>query len=178
MADESTLRLSFLAASFFVVSLFASWYRRDPLVSPTPFGPSLPVLIDSGRSQLEAIPVVGFSHPILSYFSALRFIFDGVPMLKYGYEKVNASVFYHMVALFGAGLMLRSVSQTRPGLFRIARLRRWMVLASGPELIEDVRKAPENVLSMSAANNEVHMFPRTLDSYPYTFSSSSSPNIH
>jgi len=89
------------------MSLFISWYLKgDPL--------------------LNAIPAVGFSDPILSYFSALRYNFDGVRMLKEGYEK------------------------TRPGLFKIANLRRWMVLATGPELIEDVRKAPENVLSMRA----------------------------
>ena len=93
MVDESTIRLSFLAASFFIVSLFASWYKRDPLVGPTPFGLSLPLLIDLGVSQLEAIPTVGFSDPILSYFSALRLIFDGLPRLKYGYEKVNAFIF-------------------------------------------------------------------------------------
>src|SRR6266702_3370138 len=92
MVDESTVRLSILAASFFIVSLFASWYKRNPLVSPTPFGPSLPLLIDLGVSQLEAIPTVGFSDPILSYFSALRFIFDGLPIVRYGYEKVNAFV--------------------------------------------------------------------------------------
>ena len=40
-----------------------------------------------------------------------------------------------------------SYFQTRPGLFKIAKFRRWMVLVAGPELIEDVRKAPENVLS-------------------------------
>ncbi len=91
VVDESTLRLSFFAASVFVSSLFASWYRRDPLVSPTLFGPSL--LTNLGGSQLDAIPTVGFSDPILSYFSALRFIFDGLPRLKYGYEKVNAFIF-------------------------------------------------------------------------------------
>ena len=90
MVDESTLRL---VASFFVVCLFASWYRRDPLVSPTSLGPPPYLLINFGGSQLEAIPTVGFSDPILSYFSALRFIFDGTPRLKYGYEKVNAFVF-------------------------------------------------------------------------------------
>ncbi len=90
MVDESTLRLSFLVASFFVVSLFASWYRRDPLVSPTPLGPSPYLLINFGGSQLEAIPTVGFSDPILSYLSAIRFNLDGLPMLQYGYEKVNA----------------------------------------------------------------------------------------
>jgi hypothetical protein len=38
--------------------------------------------------QLEAIPTVGFSDPILSYLSALQFNFDGVRMLKEGYQKV------------------------------------------------------------------------------------------
>ena len=160
MVDESTLKWSLLVASFFVVSLLASWYRRDPLVSPTSFGPSLPGLIDLGRSQLEAIPTVGFSHPILSYFSALRYIFHGIPMLEYGYEKVNTSVF--IVGLSCPELMLRSGCQTRPGLFKIATFRRWMVLPSGPELIEDVRKAPDDVLSMIASAIEVCMLPGML----------------
>jgi len=103
MPDD--LRVSFLAGFFVVVSLFISWYLRgDPL--------------------LDAIPTVGFSDPILSYFSALKFNFDGIRMLKDGYEK------------------------TSPGLFKIATFRRWMVLAAGPELIEDIRRAPDNVLSM------------------------------
>ncbi|KAI9440521.1 cytochrome P450 [Lactarius indigo] len=118
MVDESTLRLSFLVASFFVVSLFAIWYRRDPL--------------------LDAIPTVGFSDPILSYFSALRFHLDGLPMLKHGYE--NA----------------------RRGIFKIAAFRRWMVLASGPELVEDVRKAPDDVLSINASLSELFQLEYTL----------------
>ncbi|KAH9025148.1 cytochrome P450 [Lactarius hengduanensis] len=119
MADESTVRLSFLAALVFIVSLFAHWYRRDPL--------------------LEAIPSVGFSDPILSYFSALRYMFDALPILKHGYEK------------------------TRPGLFKIATFRRWMVLVSGPELVEDVRKASDDVLSLYAWAIESIQFEYTLD---------------
>ncbi|KAI9440515.1 cytochrome P450 [Lactarius indigo] len=118
MVDESTLGLSFLVASFFVVTVFASWYRRDPL--------------------LDAIPTVGFSDPFLSYFSALRFHLDGVPMLKYGYK--NA----------------------RRGLFRIATIRRWMVLASDLDLVEDVRKAPDDVLSMRATAAELIQLEYTL----------------
>ncbi|KAH9954865.1 cytochrome P450 [Russula dissimulans] len=115
MPDD--LRVSFLAGSFVVVSLFISWYlRRDPL--------------------LDAIPTVGFSDPILSYFSALKFNFDGIRMLKEGYEKV--------VPL---PLNLPTFLRTSPGLFKIATFRKWMVLAAGPELIEDIRKAPDNVLS-------------------------------
>ena len=52
----------------------------------------LPVTDRVSDSQLAVIPTVGFSDPILSYFSALRFIFDGLSMLKDGYEKVNAPI--------------------------------------------------------------------------------------
>ena len=41
-----------------------------------------------------------------------------------------------------------------------------MVVASGPEQIEDVRKAPDDVLSMPAAMTEVCMLPGMFDSYP------------
>jgi len=118
MVDEST-RLLILAASLFVTSLFASWYRRDTL--------------------LAVIPTVGFSDPVLSYLSALRFLFHGLPMLKYGYEK------------------------SRRGLFKIATFRRWMVLAVGPELIEDIRKAPDDVLSLTASAIEFLQPEYTLD---------------
>ena len=50
-----------------------------------------PPLNDATCSQLDAIPTVGFSDPILSYISALQFHFDGVRMLKEGYEKVICS---------------------------------------------------------------------------------------
>lgn len=48
-----------------------------------------------------------------------------------------------------------SYFQTKPGLFKIATFRRWMVLATGPQLIEDVRKAPDDVLSKAEPLNEV-----------------------
>ena len=159
MDDESTLSLSFLAASLFVVSLFASWYRRDPLVSSTSFCRSLLLLIDLGGSQLADIPTVGFSDPVLSYFSALRFVFNGPHMLKYGYDKVN---FCFCFGLFKVPFPAYPDFQSIQGLSKVATFRRWMVLASGPELIEDIRKAPDHVLSLNASAIEVHMFPVTL----------------
>ena len=38
------------------------------------------------------------------------------------------------------------------------------MLASSPELIEDVRKAPDDILSVTASGEEVRMLPRRLDS--------------
>ncbi len=46
--------------------------------------------------QLDAIPTVGFSDPILSYFSALQFSVDGVRMLREGYKKVIYLSFCYM----------------------------------------------------------------------------------
>ncbi|KAH9975533.1 cytochrome P450 [Lactifluus volemus] len=87
---------------------------------------------------LDAIPTVGFSDPILSLISAARYIFDGHRMLKEGYEK------------------------TRPGLFKIASFRRWIFLAAGPELAEDIRMAPDNVLDNLTPIHETFQHEYTL----------------
>jgi len=47
--------------------------------------------------MLDAIATasVGFSDPILSYFSAFQFIFDGIRTLKEGYGKtIPLSLYY------------------------------------------------------------------------------------
>lgn len=92
--DELTLRVAYLLGFFVAFFLFFRRYiRRDPMVS------ALAVLFvlslnNVTRFQLDAIPTVGFSDPILSYFSALQFNFDGARMLKDGYRKVMA--FHYM----------------------------------------------------------------------------------
>ena len=55
--------------------------------------------------QLEAIPTVGFPDPILSYFSALRYTFDGVRMLREGYKKVIYLSFSYICTLTRTKLM-------------------------------------------------------------------------
>ncbi|KAH9992079.1 cytochrome P450 [Russula vinacea] len=90
-------------------------------------------------SQLDSIPTIGFSDPILSYFSAIRYIFDSVRMINDGYET------------------------TGPGLFKIAGFRRWMVLAAGSGPIEDVRRAPDDVLCFVEAMKDSLQTEYTLD---------------
>lgn len=84
-----------------------------------------------GDRVLGAIPTIGFSDPILSYLSAFRFYLNSEPMLKEGYDK------------------------TRPGLFKIASFRRWTVFASGSDLIEDIKRAPDNVLARKELFEEI-----------------------
>jgi hypothetical protein len=93
MFDDYTSKESFLAGFLVIVSLFISWYvRGDPTVRPFPSytqgPPKWHSLTMSHRFQLDAVTTIGFSDPILSYLSALQFYFNGVPMLKEGYEKV------------------------------------------------------------------------------------------
>ena len=56
------------------------WSGRHPLILAVPDQQTC--------LQLNAIPTIGFSDPILSYFSALRYNFDGIRMVREGYEKV------------------------------------------------------------------------------------------
>ncbi|KAH9043926.1 cytochrome P450 [Lactarius pseudohatsudake] len=123
MVGETLLRTvtTFLVGIVFLVPL-SIWFRNL-----------------ERNSQLRAVPTVGFSNPILSYLSFLRFNFDGFRMLKEGYEK------------------------TKPGLFKIATFRTWMVYPTSPNLIEDVRKAPNNVLSRRLPTEEFIQTDYTLD---------------
>ena len=45
--------------------------------------------------------------------------------------------------------------QNKPGLFKFASFKRWIVIPSGSELIEDVRKATDDFLSNSEPLMEV-----------------------
>ena len=52
------------------------------------------------------------------------------------------------------------------------------MLVSGPELIDDVRKAPDHVLSLSAAMIEVRTLPGMLNSRHDDYASSCNPTTH
>jgi len=80
---------------------------------------------------LDIIPTIGYSGAILSYISAFQYSFiDGQSIVKRGYK------------------------QSKPGLFKIPTLRRWMVLVTSPELVEDIKKAPEDILSAREPGRE------------------------
>ncbi|KAN0135592.1 hypothetical protein V8E53_006483 [Lactarius tabidus] len=88
MVDDTTFRLSFLVASLFGVYLFASGYRRVPL--------------------LDVIPTAGFSDRILSYLSALSCQLNGVPMLEYGYKKTRSRLGQFKITTFREWIVLAS----------------------------------------------------------------------
>jgi hypothetical protein len=50
-----------------------------------------------------------------------------------------------------------SISQTNNRLFKIAQMDQWVAVASGQDLIENIRTAPEHILSMDAAIDDVSL---------------------
>ena len=51
------------------------------------------------------------------------------------------------------------MTQSKPGLFKFADFTRWVVMPSGSELIEDVRKATDDFLSINEPLQEVRTAP-------------------
>ncbi|KAF9453724.1 cytochrome P450 [Macrolepiota fuliginosa MF-IS2] len=75
--------------------------------------------------QLNAIPTVGHSGMITSYITAKKWMSSGGELLHEGYNKF----------------------QGRP--FKIATISRWLVVLSGKHHVEEICKAPNDVLSFS-----------------------------
>ncbi|KAM6503736.1 hypothetical protein JOM56_000679, partial [Amanita muscaria] len=80
-----------------------------------------------------SIPTIGPSGSFASYIGALRFLRHGQEMLREGSDKVSLIVHQHVIDL-----------------------RSWFVVASGGNLIDEIRRAPEDVLSVIEAAREVN----------------------
>ncbi|KAH8832229.1 cytochrome P450 [Flagelloscypha sp. PMI_526] len=76
-------------------------------------------------SGLDAIPTLGYSNPVLSYIDAYKYYFgNAVGMVHEGYMKYPNSI------------------------FKIANPRCWAVIVTGGSLIDELRNAPRESLSM------------------------------
>ncbi|KAJ7888872.1 cytochrome P450 [Mycena olivaceomarginata] len=73
--------------------------------------------------RLDAIPIVGSSGPLQSYWDGLKFLKNAPALIQAGYD------------------------QYPEGIFRVPRLFDWLVVVSGPKFVREVGGAPENVLS-------------------------------
>ncbi|KAJ8464090.1 hypothetical protein ONZ51_g9826 [Trametes cubensis] len=80
---------------------------------------------------LRSIPTVGGSSlPLLSYFAARRWLRDSRKILQEGYDKYHGSV------------------------FKVAMLDQWLVVISGPQLLDEIRKRPDDEVTFQAAADE------------------------
>ncbi|KAH9477541.1 Cytochrome P450 monooxygenase 103 [Psilocybe cubensis] len=80
--------------------------------------------------KLGHIPTVGSSNIFLSYFDALRYFREAHEMIQEGYEKYNGTP------------------------FKVSTMARWLVMVSGKDMIEDLRRASDDELSFNDAVGE------------------------
>ncbi|KAF8844252.1 cytochrome P450 [Paxillus ammoniavirescens] len=80
--------------------------------------------------RLDAIPTVGSSTWLGSWLAGIQFFTKAADVVREGYAKHKG----------------------RP--FKVARMYRWMVVVSGPQFVEDMRKASDKELSFMEASNE------------------------
>ena len=77
---------------------------------------------------------------------------DARKVVNAGVKKVS------FFLLFPRQVMLRRISQWPSGLFKIPEMLQWLVVATGPSMIEEIRKAPDSVFSSQEAIEEVSSF--------------------
>ncbi|KAH9849220.1 cytochrome P450 [Lenzites betulinus] len=76
------------------------------------------------RDPLRAIPTVGGSDlPILSYVGAFKWVHHAREVIQEGYDKHYGKT------------------------FKVSTLDRWLVIATGPKLVEEVRRRPDDELN-------------------------------
>ncbi|KAI8990628.1 cytochrome P450 [Trametes punicea] len=83
-------------------------------------------LVKWKTDPLNSIPTVGGSSwPLLSIIGALNFTLNSKRLLQEGYKKYYGSV------------------------FKVPLFDKWVVVASGPEMVKDIRRRPDDELSFS-----------------------------
>ncbi|EMD34619.1 hypothetical protein CERSUDRAFT_86021 [Gelatoporia subvermispora B] len=83
------------------------------------------------RNPLNRIPTIGPSLPLLSYIGAYRFIHHAQEMLQEGYVKYKGST------------------------FKLPFFDRWMVVVSGPAMVEELRRYPDDQVSFEQGAAEL-----------------------
>ncbi|KAF9458999.1 cytochrome P450 [Collybia nuda] len=77
------------------------------------------------------LPTVGYDGRLMSYFSSLRFLKEADVILRKG------------------------ITQYHGRLFKIPQMDQWVAVASDHDFIENIRTAPEHILSMDAAIDDM-----------------------
>ncbi|KAI1791098.1 cytochrome P450 [Ganoderma leucocontextum] len=89
-------------------------------------------------NPLYSIPTVGPSAPLLSYLGAFRYVINIEGMLREGYKKFYGTI------------------------FKISMLDGWIVIFTGPKLIDELRRSPDDELSSVEGTNQILQLRHTL----------------
>ncbi|KAK0212143.1 cytochrome P450 [Desarmillaria ectypa] len=90
------------------------------------------------RAKLKHIPTVGSSGLITSWIDALKFIFHGKSIIQEGYAKYYGSA------------------------FKVPLIDKWLIVVSGPEKVDDIRKSSLEQLSSLDANIDLLQMNHTM----------------
>ncbi|KAJ7123072.1 cytochrome P450 [Mycena epipterygia] len=85
----------------------------------------------SNRGSLDHIPSAGGRGILSAYVTAFKFMVDAGSVLQSGYENYTN------------------------GVFKIPQIDRWIVIVTGSDMLDALRSAPENILSMEAAMTDL-----------------------
>ncbi|KAI0337447.1 cytochrome P450 [Trametopsis cervina] len=83
------------------------------------------------KLSLDHIPTVGSPNGLLSYLTAFRYLVKANVVIQEGYSKYKGRI------------------------FKVPQMSDWLLIVTGDELVEELRSAPENVLSMEAAMADI-----------------------
>jgi hypothetical protein len=100
-------------------------------------------------AELDAIPTVGPSGLVLSYWGALKFFVYARDIVEEGYTRVKLATISILLSQF------YSVPQYHGKAFKIPQINKWLVVVSGERMVEDIRRAPDDTLSLRHAIDEV-----------------------
>ncbi|KAF9237105.1 cytochrome P450 [Melanogaster broomeanus] len=90
------------------------------------------------RPKLDAIPTVGSTTWLGSWWAGVTFITNATDVIQEGYDKYKGAP------------------------FRVSNLYHWMVVVSGRQHLEELRKSPDEELSLQEATNEIFKTEYTL----------------
>ncbi|KAJ7776606.1 cytochrome P450, partial [Mycena maculata] len=93
------------------------------------------------NTLLRNIPTVGYSSSLLSYISAFRLFLNSREIIGEGYHRYHGSA------------------------FKIAQINQWHVIVSGPKMIDDIRRARDDQLSLRFAADEATQARYTIGDY-------------
>ncbi|KAH8091762.1 cytochrome P450 [Cristinia sonorae] len=102
------------------------------------------------RLSFPDIPALGPTAPLLYYYGAIKFLIYGEDTIAEGYRKYKG------------------------GAFKVPELFSWHVIASGREMIEELRKAGDDELNFDEATAELlqtdYTFGKSIRTHPYHIS--------
>ena len=101
--------------------------------------------------QLKKFPTTRFTFPILSYLGTVNYLKDPPNFVHAGIKKVSPAQFLSFI------WHLIYIMQFQGRLFKIPTPMDWWIVVSKPGLVEDLRKAPEHILSANRSLGEVSL---------------------